>query len=62
MNKGGTQHVGDVDVTMVHAVHSSSLNNIDGDRPYVSDAAGLIVRLPEDSHCTIRAIPRSLGT
>jgi L-ascorbate metabolism protein UlaG (beta-lactamase superfamily) len=46
MNKGGTQHVGDVDITMVHAVHSSSLNNIDGDRPYVSDAAGLIVRLP----------------
>jgi L-ascorbate metabolism protein UlaG (beta-lactamase superfamily) len=46
MNKGGTQRVGDVDVTMVHAVHSSSVNNADGDRPYVGDAAGLIVRLP----------------
>src|SRR5712675_348297 len=39
MNKGGTQRVGDVDVTMVHAVHTSSVNNADGDRPYVGDAA-----------------------
>jgi len=46
MNKGGTQHVADVDVTMVHAVHSSSVHNTDGERSYASDAAGLIVRLP----------------
>jgi L-ascorbate metabolism protein UlaG (beta-lactamase superfamily) len=46
MNRGGTQHVGEVEVTMVRAVHSSSVNNTEGGRLYVGDAAGLIVRLP----------------
>jgi len=45
MGKGGTQHVGDVDITMVHAVHSSSVND-DGKRLYAGDAAGGVVRLP----------------
>jgi len=45
MNKGGTQHVGDVDVTMVQAVHSSSIKE-DGKTVYAGDAAGLVVRLP----------------
>ena len=46
MNKGGTQHVGDVDITMVHAVHTNSVSVVESDRPYVGDAAGLVVRLP----------------
>ncbi len=45
MGKGGTQHVGDVDVTMVHAIHSSSVN-YEGKRLYTGDAAGFVVRLP----------------
>jgi L-ascorbate metabolism protein UlaG (beta-lactamase superfamily) len=45
MGKGGTQLVGDVEVTMVQAVHSSSIEE-DGKTVYAGDAAGLIVRLP----------------
>ena len=45
MGKGGTQHIGEVDITMVHAIHSSSVND-DGRRLYAGEAAGLIVRLP----------------
>jgi L-ascorbate metabolism protein UlaG (beta-lactamase superfamily) len=45
MGKGGTQHVGDVGVTMVHAVHTSSIEE-DGKTLFVGDAAGLVVRLP----------------
>jgi len=45
MGKGGTQHIGEVDITMVHAVHSSSVND-DGKRLYTGEAAGLVVRLP----------------
>jgi L-ascorbate metabolism protein UlaG (beta-lactamase superfamily) len=45
MGKGGTQHVGDVDITMVHAIHSSSIEE-DGKALYAGEAAGLVVRLP----------------
>jgi L-ascorbate metabolism protein UlaG (beta-lactamase superfamily) len=45
MGKGGTVHVADVAVTMVHAVHSSSVND-DGARIYTGEAAGFVVRLP----------------
>jgi L-ascorbate metabolism protein UlaG (beta-lactamase superfamily) len=45
MGKGGTQRVGDVDVTMVHAIHTSSIDE-DGMSVLAGDAAGLIVRLP----------------
>jgi L-ascorbate metabolism protein UlaG (beta-lactamase superfamily) len=45
MGKGGTQSVGDVDITMVHAIHTSSANE-DGKRVYTGDAAGLVLRLP----------------
>jgi L-ascorbate metabolism protein UlaG (beta-lactamase superfamily) len=45
MGKGGTQRVGDVDVTMVHAIHTSSIHE-NGQRFYVGEAAGFIVRLP----------------
>jgi L-ascorbate metabolism protein UlaG (beta-lactamase superfamily) len=45
MGKGGTQHVGDIDVTMVQAIHSSSVEE-NGKRLYTGEAAGLVVRLP----------------
>ncbi len=45
MGKGGTQHIGDIDVTMVHAIHSSSVEE-DGKRIYAGEPAGLVVRLP----------------
>jgi len=42
MNKGGTQTVGDIKVTMVNAVHSSGIE--DGDqRVYGGEAAGYVV-------------------
>jgi L-ascorbate metabolism protein UlaG (beta-lactamase superfamily) len=42
MNKGGTQTVGDIKVTMVHAEHSSGIE--DGDRViYVGEAAGFVI-------------------
>jgi L-ascorbate metabolism protein UlaG (beta-lactamase superfamily) len=45
MGKGGTQHAGDIDVTMVHAIHTSSIDE-DGKSLFVGDATGLVVRLP----------------
>ncbi len=46
MNKGGSQKVGDVTVTMTHAVHSCGIS--DGDRIlYGGEAAGYVVRLPD---------------
>lgn len=45
MNKGGTQRVGEIEVTMVHALHSCGIK--DGDRIiYGGEAAGYIIRLP----------------
>jgi L-ascorbate metabolism protein UlaG (beta-lactamase superfamily) len=45
MNKGGTQKVGDIEVTMVNAVHSCGIK--DGDQIiYGGEACGFIVRLP----------------
>src|SRR6202050_2076408 len=45
MGKGGTQKVGNIQVTMVHAVHSNSL--ADGqDLVYGGEPAGFIVQLP----------------
>ncbi len=45
MNKGGTQKVGDIEVTMVHAVHSCGIQ--DGDKIiYGGEACGYIIRLP----------------
>jgi L-ascorbate metabolism protein UlaG (beta-lactamase superfamily) len=45
MGKGGTQRIGDVEVTMVHAIHTSSIDE-DGQCAFAGDAAGFIVRLP----------------
>ena len=45
MNKGGTQKVGDIEITMVNAVHSCGIQ--DGDQViYGGEACGYIVRLP----------------
>lgn len=43
MNKGGTQHIGDIHVTMVHAVHSCGIT--DGDQVvYGGEACGYVIR------------------
>ena len=45
MNKGGTQKAGELEVTMVHAVHSCGIE--DGDQIiYGGEACGFVVRLP----------------
>jgi L-ascorbate metabolism protein UlaG (beta-lactamase superfamily) len=45
MNKGGTQKIGELEVTMVHAVHSCGIQ--DGDKIiYGGEACGYIIRLP----------------
>ena len=45
MSKGGSQMIGDFDVTMTHAFHSNSIQ--DGNqRIYSGEPAGLVIRLP----------------
>ena len=45
MNKGGTQKVGEIEVTMVNAIHSCGIQ--DGDKIiYGGEACGYIIRLP----------------
>lgn len=46
MNKGGSQKVGEVTVTMTHAVHSCGI--LDGDQIiYGGEASGYVLRLPD---------------
>ncbi len=45
MSKGGTQKVGEIEVTMVHAIHSNSIED-DGRYVYGGEPCGYIVRLP----------------
>lgn len=45
MNKGGTQKVGELEVTMVNAIHSCGIQ--DGDQIiYGGEASGFVIRLP----------------
>jgi L-ascorbate metabolism protein UlaG (beta-lactamase superfamily) len=44
-NKGGTQKVGDFEITMTHAFHSNSIDD-NGIRIYGGEAGGFIVKLP----------------
>jgi len=44
-NKGGSQKVGDFEVTMTHAFHSNSIED-NGQRIYAGEAGGYIVKLP----------------
>jgi L-ascorbate metabolism protein UlaG (beta-lactamase superfamily) len=46
MNKGGTQKVGPLSVTMTHAVHSCGILD-DGQMIYGGEAAGYILQLPD---------------
>jgi len=43
MNKGGSQHVGSVTVTMTHAVHSCGITEDDGSIVYGGEAAGYVL-------------------
>jgi len=45
MNKGGTVQVGDVQITMIDAQHSSSYDD-QGTTVYLGEAAGFILRAP----------------
>lgn len=45
MSKGGTQRVGEIEVTMVHAIHSSGIED-DGKVVYAGEPCGYIIRLP----------------
>ena len=45
MGKGGTQRIGEVEVTLVHAIHSSSIEE-DGKFLYGGEPGGYVVRLP----------------
>lgn len=47
MNKGGTQHVGSVAVTMTHAVHSCGISEEDGSIVYGGEAAGYVLRFAD---------------
>jgi L-ascorbate metabolism protein UlaG (beta-lactamase superfamily) len=47
MNKGGSQQVGPVTVTMTHAVHSCGIQDDDGRIIYGGEAAGYVLRLPD---------------
>jgi L-ascorbate metabolism protein UlaG (beta-lactamase superfamily) len=46
MNKGGTARMGSVDVTMVYASHSSTID-FDGEPLPMGEAAGYVVRFPD---------------
>ena len=46
MNKGGTQTVAGVKITMVHAVHSCGIQDDDGSIVYGGEACGYVLELP----------------
>lgn len=46
MNKGGTQTVAGIKVTMVHAVHSCGIQEDDGSIVYGGEACGYVLQLP----------------
>lgn len=47
MNKGGSQQVGPVHVTMTHAVHSCGIKEDDGSIVYGGEAAGYVLTFPD---------------
>jgi len=47
MNKGGSQKVGEVTVTMTHAIHSCGILD-EGKIVYGGEAAGYVLRLPDN--------------
>lgn len=47
MNKGGTQKIGSVHITMTHAVHSCGITENDGSIVYGGEAAGYVLRFED---------------
>ena len=47
MNKGGTQQVGSVEVTMTHAIHSCGIQDDDGSIIYGGEAAGYVLKFED---------------
>jgi L-ascorbate metabolism protein UlaG (beta-lactamase superfamily) len=47
MNKGGSQKVGTVTVTMTHAVHSCGISEDDGSIVYGGEAAGYVLKFED---------------
>jgi L-ascorbate metabolism protein UlaG (beta-lactamase superfamily) len=47
MNKGGTQRVGSVDVTMTQAIHSGGIQEEDGTFVYGGEPAGYVLKFPD---------------
>ena len=47
MNKGGSQQVGAVTVTMTHAVHSCGISDDDGSIVYGGEAAGYVLKFDD---------------
>ncbi len=47
MNKGGSQKVGAVTVTMTHAVHSCGITDDDGSIVYGGEAAGYVLKFDD---------------
>jgi L-ascorbate metabolism protein UlaG (beta-lactamase superfamily) len=45
MGKGGSQKIGDFEITMTHALHSNSIDDA-GVRHYGGEPAGLVIRMP----------------
>ena len=46
MNKGGTQTVAGIKITMIHAVHSCGIQEDDGSIVYGGEACGYVLELP----------------
>ena len=46
MNKGGTQTVAGIKITMVHAIHSCGIQEDDGSIVYGGEACGYVLELP----------------
>ena len=47
MNKGGTQQVGSIAVTMTQAIHSGGIEDEDGAMVYGGEPAGYVITLPD---------------
>jgi len=61
MNKGGTQTIAGIKITMVHAVHSCGIQDDDGSIVYGGEACGYVLELPGGVTLYHAADPRPLG-
>jgi len=51
MNKGGSQQVGPVKVTMTQALHSSGVEDESGNLVYAGEPAGYVLHFPDGRRC-----------